>query len=80
MEIMGTFNKKGLPAKLVYKGSRYRLAITEEGKLWKSQIAPRLEQLFEIASDGETEDQLKKEQAHSIYRELREYFKLLGIQ
>ena len=78
---MTTTSKNKPPAKLVYKGLNYhRVALTDEGNIWKTQVTPRLEQLLEIASDGEVEDQIKKEQAYAVWRELREYFKLLGLQ
>ena len=78
---MTTTSKNKPPAKLIYKGSKYhRVALTDEGSLWQNQVTPRLKQLLEIASDGEAEDQMKKEQAYAVWRELKEYFKLLGLQ
>jgi len=69
-----------IPVKLLYKGHEYRLAITEDARLWETQLAPRLKALTEIAADKELSDFSKKEQARTVYYELREYFKLLGIQ
>ena len=75
-----TKDRKNIPpAKLFYKGSEYHLAITDAGNVWKNQIAPRLEALFELASDGDTEDQIKKERARNYWYELKEYFRLLGL-
>ena len=74
-------SKNSLPPKLIYKGFTYhRTAITEEGRLWKDQVTPRLEMMHEIASDGEIEDHEKKAQIARLWLELREYFKLLGLQ
>jgi hypothetical protein len=69
-----------IPVKLVYKGQEYHIAVTEESRLWETQLAPRLEALAEIAANKELSDHVKKEQARTVYYELREYFKLLGIQ
>jgi hypothetical protein len=78
---MTTANKKAPPAKLRYKGRQYnRVAITDEGNIWKNKVAPRLKTLFELASDGDAEDHNKKEQARGVWFELKEYFKLLGLQ
>lgn len=78
---MTVASKKYPPAKLTYKGHQYcRVATTDEGNIWTTQIAPRLELLHELATDGETEDYLKKQQARGAWFELKEYFKLLGLQ
>lgn len=69
-----------IPVKLLYRGHEYRLAITEESRLWETQLAPRLEKLSELAADKELSNFSKKEQARKLYYELREYLKLLGIQ
>ena len=78
---MTAASKKHPPAKLSYKGHQYRrVAITDEGNIWKTQITPRLELLLELASDGDTEDHMKKQTARGAWYELKEYFKLLGLQ
>jgi len=76
-----TSDRKNIPpAKLLYKGSEYHLAITEAGSIWKNQAAPRLERMLEIAKDDERSDHVKKEQVSSLYAELKEYLRLLGIR
>jgi hypothetical protein len=78
---MTVASKKDAPAKLTYRGHQYRrVAITDEGNIWKTKVAPRLEILLELATDGDAEDHLKKQQAVGVLFELKEYFKLLGLQ
>jgi hypothetical protein len=67
------------PAKLLYKGSLYRLAYTDDKNIWKTSILPRLESLVDTAANDDLSDYDKRIQAGHVLPELKEYFKLLGI-
>lgn len=71
--------EKSLPPKLRYNGCVYHLAETEHGRLWRKEIAPRLKQCFDLAADADLRDHEKKEKFLSVWKELREYLKLLGL-
>ena len=58
---------------------QYKKAITMEDRVWKQVVAEQAKMLFELATNEDLTNQIKKVRAEGPYQALKEALKTLGV-